>query len=447
MLSGIKKGKKKKASKSPPAPAAAPSFNHNNNMSMADQLRQSLASGSNHKNSNLLRPPTASQSPLDHLEQRGLISSEKTAAANEEESVVVLNQPTYGNKREEDMTIQELAARERHSNNIHNMTLDEQMTRNLVRTGKKRRRKIGKHDADDNSDEEVERLVKLLPGHREEQAVASKNSKRSKKVLEKAQQRDIHRQLALHQTQEAVTSKCSWWLESSRFSKHRLLALGKHLSLVMAPPNASLQPGHHFYLVPIQHAESLASCEDPELWNELQKFQTSLNNLYARSGKGIISLETVLHKSNHGIYQTKLELVPVRFPILQEAPIFFQSAMLEQTDDLGGTHTKILKVQAPHKPLRSVLPVTSSTRFSYFSVDWGNVATSTATGYAQILEQSSSNVHHDFGLDTLAGMMDDGVDPIRFRRKQPFSHDQEQKNIADFLEKWKAVDWTTELDR
>jgi hypothetical protein len=172
------------------------------------------------------------------------------------------------------------------------------------------------------------------------------------------------------------------------------------------------------------------------IWKEVQQFQTSLQNMYARQGKSVILLETVLPHTK-GLWQTKLEVVPVPFATLQDAPIYFQSAMLEQTEEWG-THNKVLKTST-QKPLSAVIPK----GFPYFFVEWGKISTSpSATGYAQIIE--SESFQHDFGLDTVAGMLD--LDPVRLQRKQTYSHEEERKQIADFLKQWDRVDWTKELD-
>ena len=440
MLSGIKLGKKKKKKQEteeadkplassgsshlkepPPSSSLSSSVGKStDNQSIADQLRQSLACG----DTSAFALEESSSSPLDALERRGRIAAGTTkshaySSSSNENPVVVMNvQAAASHKAEEDMTIHELAARERHDTG---MTLDEQMTRNLVRVGKKRRRKIGK---DDDSDEEIERTKKLLP-----------DQSQKPKAVAKSQQRDVHRQIAQHHQQDKVTSKCAWWLESSAFSKHRLLALGNHVTLVMAPPNASLQLGLHFYLCPIKHAESFVACSDDHgISDEIKRFQTSLSNLYAREKMGIVLVETVL--PNKGFWQTKLEVIPVPFDVLADAPIYFKSSMVEQTEEWG-THNKILSTTSV-KPLKSVIPK----NFPYFHVEWGSVATSANTGYAQIIE--STDFSPDFGLDTLAGMME--LDPIRFQRKRKVSMEQERQGIADFLAKWKAFDWTLALD-
>lgn len=429
MLSGIKTGKKKKKPKLESAAAVeAPAAAASTNLSVADRLRQSLASGGNLEDA---KPTTSSV--LDQLEQRGRIES-TTVTGNLSPNVIVQLPAKAVQKKEEDMTVQELVAQERRQND---MTWDEQMTRNMIRLGKNQKRKMRTLENED-SDEEVERMKKWLPGN---EATGNEGTKRHTKSLEKAEQRDRHRLLHEKQQEEKVTSKCSWWLESSSFRKHRLLALGNHVSLVMAPPNSSLIAGHHFYLVPLKHAPSMAQVmsDDDGIWKEVEKFQTSLQNLYARKGKSILMLETVL--PSKGLWQTKLEVVPVPFDTLQDAPMYFSSSMREQTEEWG-THNKLLKTQCPHKKLSAVVP---NKGFPYFYVEWGKLATSpNATGYAQIIE--SDSFRHDFGLDTVAGMLE--LDPIRMRKSQNNNemYEEEQHHIADFLKQWEKVDWTKELD-
>ena len=417
MLSGIRKGKKKRPK--PEEERNNAKATSDENQLIADKLRQSLFTGDVTSSGE-----HASCSVLDGLERRGRISSNSAAATetSRDDTIVIMNPIISAAtlKREEDMSIQELVALERKD---QGMSLDEQMTRTLARVGKKRRRKIGQNE---DSDEEIERMKKLLPS---QDSAAIKP-----KAVAKAHQREVHRQVAQHYQHEKITSKCPWWIESSSFTQSRLLALGDHVSLVMAPPNASLQLGHHFYLVPIKHAESFVACDDDGVWDEVRRFQTSLQNMYAKEKKAIILLETVL--PNNSFWQTKMELIPTPFPVIQDAPIYFKSAMLEQTEEWG-THSKILSTTL-QKPLRSVVPK----KFPYFYVEWGSVSTSDNTGYAQIIE--SSNFRHDFGLDTLAGMME--LDPIRFQRKKKFAFQEEREYIANFLTKWKEFDWTLQLD-
>ncbi|KAL3905293.1 MAG: hypothetical protein SGILL_009736 [Bacillariaceae sp.] len=441
MLSGIKTGKKKKKSKpsslsdvasnlgasAPEAPSStgATKINGDANLSAAERLKQALAQGIPLQNS---ATSTSSNEPVSYMDR--VIQSSSTRGKigngdNIDSSFVVLDAPgtaRYAGKREEDMTVSELAAKER-TMAESSMSWNEHIARDVVRVGKKRKLK-SKTAAAQDSDEEVEQMKKHLPDNQD-------MIKKSAKQLEKEQQRERKRQISQYQKQEKITSMCSWWINSSNFDKHRLLAFGKHVSLMMAPLNASLVPGHHFYLVPLKHAPSFVDCDDEGVWEEVKLFRTSLEKMYARQGKGVVLVETVL--PNKGFWQTKMEAIPVPFSSLQDAPIYFKSSMIEQADEDDGTH-KLLKTSV-QKPLKALIPK----KFPYFYIDWGNIATSSSTGYAQ-----SSNFRQNFGLDTLAGMME--LDPVRLQRKRKFPPGTENDTISEFQSKWSAVDWTLELE-
>lgn len=450
MLSGIRTGKKKKKSNAAAsiegdgkqgqgnhAPFRSSSAipnddddNNNNNLSVAQRLKQALAQGkplTSNTISGTKSGPSSSSSYMDRMTSNQCASAAATAEEEDNPSYVVLDGPAAAfassSKREEDMTVKELAAKERAETGL---SWNEHMARDVVRVGKKRKLKE-KTAANMDSDEEVEQMKRHLPD-------TDSTVKKSAKQMQKQQQREQRRQISQYQKQETITNMCSWWINSSTFTKHRLLAFGKHVSLMMAPLNASLEPGHQFYLVPLKHAPSFVDCDDSGVWEEVALFRRSLENMYAREGKGIVLVETVL--PNKGFWQTKMEVVPVPFSALQDAPIFFKSSMIEQADDFG-THNKLLKTSV-QKPLRSVIPK----HFPYFYIDWGSIAASSSTGYAQIIE--SSQFRHDFGLDTLAGMME--LDPIRFQRKRSFPPDMERKLISEFQLKWKVHDWTTQLE-
>ena len=284
---------------------------------------------------------------------------------------------------------------------------------------KKRNQKM-KSNVD--SDEEEHRLLSM--------AMPSEPKESKKQAAdEKAKRRAISRELALNDKQDRIVSQCWWWMESSQFSKHRLLSLGNHVSLVMAPPNLSLTPGRHFYIVPLKHAESLAGCEE-EVWDEITRFQTSLRNLFDEEYKqGVLFSETVLPTKN--FWQTKMEVIPIKRKIWLDSELYFKSTLTEQADEFG-THNKLLSTKV--KGLRRTVPK----NFPYFFIEWD----APNQGYAQIIE--SSNFPPDFAADTIAGMA--GLDPVRFQRKKKFTAEQEKAYVLEFLEKWKRYDWTDQLD-
>jgi hypothetical protein len=316
-------------------------------------------------------------------------------------------------QEEVSQTIQEMIQEEQ--NNTRSM--DEVFARNVARVGSRYKGSdfaSGSKTGADEDDTQVD--MKMFTSQKNITTLA-------------AQQKERSRQLAAHDKEQSLTKKFWWWMESPSFEKHTLLALGNHVSMVMVPPHLSLTPGTQVYLVPIKHADSLVNCED-DVWNEISQFQTALRKMYAKENKEVLFIETVL-PSSKGLWQTRLEAIPVLKRHANDAPMYFKSALTEQAEEWG-THTKLLSTR--EKGLRGTIPK----RFPYFFVEWA----SPRQGYAQIIETTS--FPKDFGIDTIAGMMQ--MDPLKFRARQKTTAETERQLILNFIAKWKPFDWTLELD-
>ncbi|CAB9513655.1 CWF19-like protein 2 [Seminavis robusta] len=417
MLSGIKAGKRKRKANKGSAPAsgttaqAAPSSSSSttaeSNQSVADQLRQSLLAG-------ISPPPTATSSlstttelPHERLAKSGRIQAASAKKKDNDGATAILSMPPAAAM----------------------MSVDEEMARNVVRLGKKRRQKMNSTGMD--SDDEEQRLVSLMIP--DETTKLTKSAAKQEKMDHKAAQRATSRQLAQLDRQDQMTAHCWWWLESSRFAKHRLIALGNHVSLVMAPLNKSIKEGRHFYLVPIQHAESLAGC-DEEVWEELQRFQQALRQVFDKEYNcGVIFSETVL--TSNKFSQTRMEVIPLKRKKWLDAELFLRQALTEQLDDVHGTHNKLLSTKG--KGLRRTVPK----QMAYCYVEWDT----NSNGLAIILEQQQGQQFPpDFAADTIAGMT--GADPVRFQRNKKFTPEQERDLVVAFCQKWKPYDWTDQLE-
>ena len=313
---------------------------------------------------------------------------------------------------EANMSIQDMMRAEK---DLNQCSMDEIYARNVARIGS--RFKGTEHKAGSSA------------GADEEDFVDAKLYQKQNNLTKKAvAQREMSRQIAHLDKLSAISAKCWWWIESPSFRKHMLIALGNHASLVMAPSHISLFPGECFYIVPLQHSDSLVRC-DHDVWNEVSKFQNSLRSLFIKEDRDVVFMETVL--GSKGFWQTRLVGIPIPRN-RNDAPMYFKQAMLEQSEEWG-THNKILAT-SHGKGLKQTIPV----NFNYFYVEW-----STNNGFAQIIE--NNHFPADFGVDTLAGMLN--MDPIRFQRQtQHTSPEKEKKLVLQFLEKWKPVDWTLELD-
>ncbi|KAI2498483.1 Protein similar to CwfJ C-terminus 2 [Fragilaria crotonensis] len=434
MLSGIKVGKKKSKRPRVDVPNALQSqVSDPSNRDAAAALRAQISSGG--PLSSLLRSDTEERNHERHPRQTGRITNQD----EDNDNVVVLtgkavmssSRPEYqkedfrsgarkgkvkrkavdtiGTTHDEaTMSIQDMLREEKEQDH----SMDEIYARNVARMGSRFKGTELKAGSSAGADEEDFVDVKIFQQQNLTKVAVA--------------QRESSRQLARHDRQSAIAAKCWWWMESPTFRKHMLIALGNHVSLVMAPSHLSLFPGNCFYIVPLQHADSLVRCDD-DTWNEIHKFQTSLRTLFGREEKDVIFTETVL--GTKAFWQTRLTATPI--PRKQnDAPMYFKQAMLEQAEECG-THNKVLSTRG--KGFRRTIPA----NFNYFHVEWD-----TNDGFAQIIE--TNDFPADFGVDTLAGMLQ--MDSVRFRRTQRQSFEEEKKMVLTFLEKWKTVDWTLELE-
>lgn len=235
--------------------------------------------------------------------------------------------------------------------------------------------------------------------------------------------REKSRQTSLAAKQLAATNKCWWWMEASTFRKNMLLSLGDHVSLVMSPHHLSLVNSQCF-LVPVKYSESFVSCEN-EVWDEVQRYQSSLRSFFRKEGKGVLFCETVLTCKE--LWQTRIDVIPVPAHIEQDAKLYFKSALTEESEEWG-THTKLLSTGCKGG-VRHTVPK----GFPYFSVEWEG------GGFAQIIEKAS--FPKNFGLDIIAGMM--SLDPVGFNSKSKSSN-EDQVMVKEFMEYWNKFDWTLE---
>ena len=287
-------------------------------------------------------------------------------------------------------------------------------SRNAMRLGKKRKLKL-KHLENNggDSDEEERRQLEYL------QADSSTSAKMQRRLQA--------RELAKHDRQMQQTRQCWWWLESSSFDKATLIALGRHVALVMAPSKLSIQVGKHLYIVPISHCESLTSASD-EIWDEIVRFQTSLRRVNQSLNQTVLFCETFF---NRGFWQTRLECIFVEEKeAAMDAPLFFRSALMEQAQEWG-THQKLISTN--EKGLRRCVPP----NFAYFYVEYDPPH----QGYVQLIE--SNDFPKSFASDTICGML--GNEPLRMR---PRSSSTPSMNgmVKEFQALFAApFDWTAEL--
>ena len=94
-----------------------------------------------------------------------------------------------------------------------------------------------------------------------------------------------------------------------------LISLFLQVSLILVPSHLQLVK-YQCYFVPVKHAESFVSCED-EVWDEIQRFKTSLRKMFRQDKKGVLFCETVLPTKS--FWQTRMDIIPVPMSVEQDA--------------------------------------------------------------------------------------------------------------------------------
>ena len=491
-----------------------------NNRSAADALRMNLLGGgggslaaavvtksSQNSNNNDIQSKldarlsayNSNESTIQNLQSRGRISTISHKQQDDDDDIVIHHQSSkasktnieYENehkirynsrgklsrhaheelrsKTESEMTIEEMAKQERDNTGTSNM--DEVYARNMIKMGKSYNKldKImgtnSKSGADEEDYGQESNLLANLYKSNDDKLSPAELAARSKS-----------KQIAQHDAIGKWTSKSWWWMESSNFNKQYLIALGEKVSLVMTPSNKRLRQypkknewvGGQCYIVPLSYNESFVGL-DEEVWVEIRRFQSCLRQMFAKEGRGVIFIETVMRASKGGsggggmALQAKMECIPVPTSVERDAPLYFKSALAEVAQEWG-THQKTITLDGQKKTLRNAVPK----GFPYFYCGWGEGGNE---GFVQLIENEddgddygdhdnnaggygagggmrsgggSKHFSYDFGLDTIGGMM--GCDPMRFQRKMRAVDGGDRAVILQFCDKWKPFDWTLELD-
>jgi len=383
MLSGIKTGKRKrpkKAAEGSTAQAPPPAERvktGNNNRSAAEELRQSLLSGTSStiaattssNNSDDIQSKLNSRAQsyknnelsINNLQSRGRISDATISKQDADDSIVIkqsgkssksnieyehdtkLRYNSRGKlsnhahtelraKTEKEMSIDEMIKQERSKTNSN---MDEVYARNMIKMGKgynKLDKIMGKVDESGVDEEDMLQETSLL--------VNMYKSNDDKLSPAEIASRSKSKQIAQHDAISKWTSKSWWWMESSNFNKQYLIALGEKISLVMTPTHKTLQQdnnvklgkwnGGQCYLVPLSYSESFVSL-DEDSWYEVKRFQSSLQQMFAKDGRGVIFIETVTRTSKGGgsgmALQAKMEVIPVPKSVERDAPLYFKSGL------------------------------------------------------------------------------------------------------------------------
>jgi len=310
---------------------------------------------------------------------------------------------------EKDMSIQEMARREREEDDM-----DKSFVRNVIKNKKFENMKSSRSGYDEDMEGEAE--LQQLKMHR---------SKRSR--MTEAKMFEIDRQSAINAHQKAAKAEltCPFSFQNPKFQKHLVVVIGQHAYLMM--PVYPIGAGH-CRIVPVNAVPAMTQAPEA-LVEEVQRFKGTLEKMASTNGnQSMVYLETVLDPGRIG-WHTCIECLPIDENEAELLPMFFQKALTEAGDEWTGNRSKL--IDTANKHISRAVP----SKLAYFHVEWEGGGYPRG-GYAHIIEDATK-YKQDFGVDVLRGIM--GKDALRFgKTRQTVS--QEKARVAEFKEAWKSVD-------
>ncbi|KAF2296941.1 hypothetical protein GH714_013417 [Hevea brasiliensis] len=182
---------------------------------------------------------------------------------------------------------------------------------------------------------------------------------------------------------------------------------------------------------PFQH-ESATRSVDNYVWEEIRNFKKCLIMMFAKQGKDLVFLETVM-----GLAQQRrhclIECIPLPQKIAKQAPLYFKKAIEEVEHEWSHNAKKLIDTSV--KGLRGSVPKD----FPYFHVEFG-----LNSGFVHVIDDEMQ-FKSTFGLDVIRGMLRLPEEEV-YRRRRHESVDAKRQAVANFARDWESFDWTKQLD-
>jgi len=186
--------------------------------------------------------------------------------------------------------------------------------------------------------------------------------------------------------------KCPLCLGNQECKEYLIVSRGDH-SYIRLPSNRPMCDGHCF-ICPISHSCSAITL-DENVWEEIRKHMSFLQNLFKNEGKCCVFLQSVTNVKVSPHFQ--IECIPIQFSLFDELPIYFKKAL--QDSDHNSSNKKIIDTRKS-KGVRGKIPA----GFSYFAVDFGLDG-----GFAHAVENVDDFPDY-FGREIVAGVTGAGVE-------------------------------------
>ncbi|THF97278.1 hypothetical protein TEA_020893 [Camellia sinensis var. sinensis] len=205
--------------------------------------------------------------------------------------------------------------------------------------------------------------------------------------------------------------RCQFCFENPSRPRHLVVAIANFTYLSL-PHWQSIVPGHCCILTS-QH-ESATRAVDNNVWDEIRNFKKCLIMMFAKQGKDVVFLETVM-----GLAQQRrhcmVECIPLPQDIAKQAPLYFKKAIDEAEGEWSQHNSKKL-IDTSEKGLRGSIPKD----FPYFHVEF-----ELNKGFVHVMDDEKQ-FKSNFGLNVIRGMLRLPEEDMYGRRKHDSVETQKQ---------------------
>uniref|UniRef100_F1L4N5 CWF19-like protein 2 n=1 Tax=Ascaris suum TaxID=6253 RepID=F1L4N5_ASCSU len=258
---------------------------------------------------------------------------------------------------------------------------------------------------------------------------AMMSHKRRRKHEERDEAKKRNKAIKEQKTQERTLETCSLCVDSRRFSKHCLVAIGIKTYLC-AVPWRPLVDGHCI-IVPSAHYSSTVSL-DEDVYDEMRIWRKGLVAMWKAEQMDCVFIETAKNVKHGG--HMYVECIPLPMDIGETAPIYFKKAINESEGEWSDNR-KLLELNASNGDIRRALPK----GFAYFAIDFG-----LQPGYAHIIEDEQ-RFPRNFAHEIIGGMLD--LDHTLWRKIVHIGVEEEKKNSDRLKQLWAPFDWTEKVKK
>ncbi|CAL5392552.1 unnamed protein product [Camellia sinensis] len=215
--------------------------------------------------------------------------------------------------------------------------------------------------------------------------------------------------------------RCQFCFENPSRPRHLVVAIANFTYLSL-PHWQSIVPGHCCILTSQKH----------NVWDEIRNFKKCLIMMFAKQGKDVVFLETVMGLAQQR-HHCMVECIPLPQDIAKQAPLYFKKAIDEAEDEWSQHNSKKL-IDTSEKGLRGSIPKD----FPYFHVEFG-----LNKGFVHVMDDEKQ-FKSNFGLNVIWGMLRLPEEDMYGRRKHDSVETQKQA-VASFVKDWEPFDWTKQL--